>query len=104
MRTGRRNDCSMMSSRPRKRAPPPARNTPEITTTPAAMGDNCRRPSADIKQTASEVALVLGQTGFGGSERLEHRIADENARFIRGGNEILRRGNRGSDHGNVGDE
>src|SRR5437660_698187 len=28
MRTGRRNDCSMMSSRPRKRAPPPARINP----------------------------------------------------------------------------
>ena len=79
-------------------------NHADVTNNSAAIGDDFRRATADIKQTASEVALVLGQTGFGGSERLEHRIADENARFIRGGNEILRRGNRGSDHVNVGDE
>src|SRR5690349_2362366 len=60
--------------------------------------------AANIEEAAPEVAFVLREAGLGGSEGLEHRVADENSRFVGGGDEVLRRGDRGSNDINVGDQ
>src|SRR5690242_13610104 len=69
-----------------------------------AVGEHFGGAAADVEQAAAKVALVLREAGFGGSERLEHRVTDENARFVRSGDEILRSRDRGSDDVNVGDQ
>ena len=46
----------------------------------AAVNDQLGGAAADVEQAAAEVALVLREAGFGGSQRLEHGVADQNAR------------------------
>src|SRR5690242_8934925 len=58
----------------------------------AAKNEKFRGASADVQQAAAEIALVLRQTRFRGSERLKNCIADEDAGFIGRGDKILRGG------------
>src|SRR5262249_102570 len=62
------------------------------------------RAAADVEEAGAEVALVLGEAGFGGSERLENGVADENASSVGRGDKVLRRGDRRSDNVDVGFE
>ena len=69
----------------------------------AAGKDNqLRGASADVKQAATELALILRQTRFGRSQRLEHCVADNHAGFIHGVDHILRRRRRSGDDVHVG--
>ena len=68
----------------------------------AAINNHFGGAAADVQQAAAQVAFILRQAGFRGGQRLEHRVVDQDAGFIRGGNQILRGGYRGSDHVNVG--
>src|SRR5215467_2125612 len=79
-------------------------NHADMANDPGAVGEHFGCAAADVEQAAAEVALVLGEAGFGGSERLEHRVTDENAGFVRSGDKILRRGDGRSDYVNVGNE
>ena len=60
----------------------------------AAVDDQFGGAAADVEQAAAEVALVLREARFGGGERFEHGVADQNAGAIRGGDEILRGADR----------
>src|ERR1700737_1501077 len=70
----------------------------------AAVDDDLGGTATDIEQAATEIALVLRETRFGGGKRLEHGIADQDSGAICGGDQILRGGNRRSDEMNVGFE
>src|SRR5712692_3538926 len=72
------------------------RNCAGVTHHSAAEDNQFRGAAADIQQAAAKVALVLRQTRFCRSEQFEHRIADEDSGFVRGGDQILRGGNGGS--------
>src|SRR5690348_4556312 len=80
------------------------RDNADVANHAAAVREHFGGAAADIEQAAAEFALVLSEAGFGGSERLEHGVADEDARLVRGGDEILRCRDGGSDDVNVGDE
>src|SRR5258708_6508245 len=67
----------------------------------SAENNQFRGAAADVQQAAAEIALVLREARFRGSERLQDRIADEDAGLVRGGDEILRGGNSGSHQMNV---
>src|SRR5215470_16396465 len=68
----------------------------------AAINDDFGGATANVEQADAEVAFVLSETGFGGSKRLENGVADEDAGFVGGSDEILRRGDRRRDDVNVG--
>src|SRR5947207_1052830 len=117
MRTGRRNDCSMMSSRPRKRAPPPARINPAgiWPSRPARWRSSRMSESNSMARGSMMSVSMCGKIARGGRSPtlaisiaplsvMKEEAAQPWRRLIRGGNEIRRRGNRGSDHVNVGDE
>src|SRR5207245_1084616 len=61
-----------------------------------AKDEQFRSAATDVQEAAAEIAFVLGKTGFRGSQRFENGIGDEDAGFVRGRNEILRSGDRGS--------
>ncbi len=63
----------------------------------AGEGDQFGGAAADIEQAGAEFALVLREAGFGGSERLEHRVVHAHAGAIHGGDNILRGGAGGGD-------
>jgi hypothetical protein len=48
----------------------------------AAIDDEFGGATADIEQAAAEVALVLREAGFRGSERLEDCVADQDSGAI----------------------
>src|SRR5229473_2975672 len=58
----------------------------------SAENNQFRGAAADVQQAAAEIALVLREARFRGSERLQDRVADEDAGLVRGGDEILRGG------------
>src|ERR1700722_2253409 len=60
--------------------------------------------AADVEQAGSKFAFVLGEAGFGGSERLEYGVIDANTGAIHGGDDILRRGAGSRDDMHVGFE
>src|SRR5438874_13144809 len=67
-----------------------------------SIDDQLGGAAADVEQTSAEVALVLSEASFGGSKRLDDRITDQNPSTVSGGDQILRRGNRGSDNVHIG--
>src|SRR5437899_637601 len=75
-----------------------------VTHNSTAVNDDFGGAATDIEQAAAEIALVLGEARFGGGQRLQHRVADQNSRAIRRRDQILRRGDRRSDQVNVGFE
>src|SRR5262249_60081628 len=70
--------------------PPPTRPRCRGTIPPPAVNDDFGCAAANVEQTAAEVAFILCKASFGGSKRLEHCVADQNSRSIRGSDEILR--------------
>src|ERR1700693_4927672 len=68
----------------------------------AAVNNQFRGASTNVEQAAAQVAFILRQARFRRSQRLEHRVANQDARFIRGRNQILRGGHGGSDYVNIG--
>src|SRR5208283_887881 len=56
----------------------------------------------NIEQAATQLPFVLRQTGFRSGQRLEYRVVDEDAGFVGGGHQVLRRSNGRSDDMDVG--
>src|SRR6266566_3110557 len=77
------------------------RNSAAVAHHATAEDKQFRSATADVQQAAAEIALVLGEARFGGSERFENGIGDEDAGLVRRGDEILRGGNGGSHEMNV---
>src|SRR5581483_741256 len=80
------------------------RHRARVAHDPSAVNDELRRSAADIQQAATQFAFVLSERGFRGSQGLENRVADQNARPVCRRDEILRRGNRRGDHVDIGFE
>jgi len=57
-------------------------------TTPPPKTINSRSAAADVQQAAAEIALVLREASFRGGQRLEDRIADEDAALFAAGDKI----------------
>src|SRR5277367_763159 len=70
----------------------------------AGEGDKFSGAAADVEEASAEFAFILSETGFGGSERLENRVVDADARAIHGGDNILGGGAGGGDDVHVGFE
>ena len=58
----------------------------------SAVNDQFRGAAADVQQAAAHVPFVLSQGRFRGSKRFEDGVAYEDAGLVRGGNQILSRG------------
>src|SRR6202521_6002107 len=71
------------------------RNRAGVSHHAPAEDNQFRGAAADVQQAAAEIALVLREARFRGSERLKDRIANEDAGLVRGGDEILGGGNGG---------
>src|SRR5262249_24889551 len=67
----------------------------------AAVDDQFCRAASDIQKAATKVAFVLSKAGFGGSQRLEDGVANQDSGAVRRGYQILRGRNRGSNQMNV---
>ncbi len=63
----------------------------------ARIDNQLRRAAADVEQAAAQLAFILREHGFGRSQRLESRVADNDSRAIDGGHNILGRGDRRRD-------
>jgi hypothetical protein len=70
----------------------------------AAVNDKFCRAATDIEEAGTEIAFVLREASFGGSERFDDCVTDQDSGAIRGRHEILRGDHRGSDNMNVGFE
>src|SRR5271170_822770 len=68
----------------------------------AGKGDHFGGAAADIQQTSAELAFVLREASFGGSERLKDRIVHAHAGAIYGSDDILGGGAGGGDDVHVG--
>ncbi len=68
---------------------------------PTAENEQFGGAAADVQEAAAEIAFILRQTGFRGSQRLKDGIADEDAGLVGGRNKILSSGNGRSDQMNV---
>src|SRR5262249_4227520 len=79
-------------------------NGARVANQSTGIGDQFGGTSADVEQASTEVAFVLRKAGFGGSERLQNRVVDQNTGPIRGGNKILRSDHGRGDHVHVGFE
>src|SRR5213593_1525323 len=77
------------------------RNGATVTHHASAEDKQFGGAAADVQEATAEVALVLREAGFRGSERFENCIGDEDASLVRGGDEILGGGDGGSDEMNV---
>ncbi len=80
------------------------RNGRSVARDAAGKGDEFGGAAADIEQAGAEFAFVLGEAGFGGSERFEHGVVHTNAGAIHGGDDILRGGAGSGDDVHVGFE
>src|SRR5580704_10720419 len=78
------------------------RNRAGVANHTAAVDDEFGGAAADVEQAAAHVAFILRQARFRRSQRLEHRIANQNSRFVRGGNQVLRSRHRGGNQMHVG--
>jgi hypothetical protein len=70
----------------------------------ASIHDQFSGAATDVEEAGSKIAFVLGQASFGGRERFDDRVTDQNSSAIRGGDKILRGGHRRGDHVYVGFE
>jgi len=70
----------------------------------AAVNDKFRSAATDIEEAGTEIAFVLREASFGGSERFGDCVTDQDSSAIRGRDEILRGDHGGSDNMNVGFE
>src|SRR5262249_1610121 len=68
----------------------PNRHRARVTNHSPAVNDDFGCAAANVEQTAAEVAFILCKARVGGSKGLEHCVADQNSRSIRGSDEILR--------------
>src|SRR5271154_4655562 len=78
------------------------RNRGGVTDYATREGDHFGGAAADIEQAGAELAFVLREAGFGGSERLENGVVHSHAGAIYGGDNILGGGAGGSDDVDVG--
>src|SRR5437667_30565 len=77
------------------------RNGATVTHHASAEDKQFGGAAADVQEATAEVALVLREAGFRGSERFENCIGDEDSSLVRVGDEILGGGDGGSDEMNV---
>ena len=77
------------------------RNGRRVPQHAVAQDHQFRGAAADVQQAAAQFALILREAGFGGSQRLEHRVGHFHAGLVDGDHQILHGRSRGSDQVNV---